>query len=60
MEAYSRILDKRNKNIEDALQSAENAKKEMENLTADNEKILAEAKAQRDLILKEAREMKES
>ena len=32
----------------------------MENLTADNEKILAEAKAQRDLILKEAREMKES
>ena len=53
-------VDKRNKNIEDALQSAENAKKEMENLTADNEKILAEAKAQRDLILKEAREMKES
>ena len=32
----------------------------MENLTADNEKILAGAKAQRDLILKEAREMKES
>ena len=54
-------VDKRNKkNIEDALQSAEKAKKEMENLTADNEKILAEAKAQRDLILKEAREMKES
>ena len=53
-------VDKRNKNIEDALQSAEKAKKEMENLTADNEKILAQAKAQRDLILKEAREMKES
>ena len=46
-------VDKRNKNIEDALQSAEKAKKEMENLTADNEKILAEAKAQRDLILKD-------
>ena len=32
----------------------------MENLTADNEKILSEAKTQRDLILKDAREMKES
>ena len=46
MEANSRLCRQRNKNIEDALQSAENAKKEMENLTADNEKILAEAKAQ--------------
>ena len=38
---YSRLCRQKNKNIEDALQSAENAKKEMENLTADNEKILA-------------------
>ena len=40
--AWNHILDsvdKRNKNIEDALQSAENAKKEMENLQAENKKI---------------------
>ena len=34
------------------------AREEMKNLTADNERILSEAKKQRDEILKEAREMK--
>jgi F-type H+-transporting ATPase subunit b len=39
--------------------SAENAKKEMQNLQADNQRILQEARLERDNMLKEAREMKE-
>lgn len=50
----------REEGIKDALESAENAKKEMQSLNADNERILAEAKIERDTILKEARELKES
>ncbi|MFD2822475.1 F0F1 ATP synthase subunit B [Lacinutrix iliipiscaria] len=42
-----------------ALASAENARKEMENLTADNERILKEARAERETMLKEAREIKD-
>jgi len=49
----------REESINNALASAENAKKEMQNLTASNEKLLAEARAERDLMLKEAREMRE-
>ena len=45
--------------IKDALASAENARKEMENLTADNERILKEARVERETMLKEAREIKE-
>ena len=52
-------VDERNTSIEDALKSAEKAKKEMEILNADNERILAEAKKERDILLKEAREIKE-
>lgn len=48
----------REQSIEDALAAAENAKKEMENLTADNERILKEARAERETLLKEARELK--
>jgi len=51
-------IDKRNKNIEEALKAADKAKKEMESLNADNERILAEAKIERDSLLKEARVMK--
>tara|TARA_R110001583_G_scaffold103863_3_gene251142 strand:+ start:29412 stop:29903 length:492 start_codon:yes stop_codon:yes gene_type:complete len=50
----------REDSINEALKSAENARKEMQNLTADNERILKEARAQRDGLLKEAREMKEN
>ena len=60
--AWKPILDAvndREEGIKNALLSAENAKKEMQNLTADNEKLLAEARAERDLMLKEAREMRE-
>ncbi|MDI9339041.1 MAG: F0F1 ATP synthase subunit B [Sediminibacterium sp.] len=52
-------VKEREQSIENALKSAENAKKEMENLKAGNEKILAEARAERDNLLKEARDMKD-
>ena len=52
-------VDERNKSIENALKSAERAKSEMALLKADNEKILEEAKTQRDALLKEAREIKD-
>tara|TARA_B100000579_G_scaffold415010_1_gene409213 strand:+ start:650 stop:1144 length:495 start_codon:yes stop_codon:yes gene_type:complete len=48
----------REKSIKDALSAAEKAKEEMANLKADNEKILNEAKLQRESLLKEAREIK--
>ena len=49
----------REDSINNALLAAENAKKEMLNLKSDNEKLLAEARAERDLMMKEAREIKE-
>jgi len=52
-------LNEREAGIQDALDAAENAKKEMQNLQADNERILKEARAERDAMLKEARELKE-
>ena len=53
-------VDDREKGIKNALEAAEKAKGEMENLNADNERILEEARIERDSLLKEAREMKES
>ena len=52
-------LATREEGISNALLAAENAKKEMQNLKADNEKLLAEARAERDAMIKEAREIKE-
>ncbi|WP_306351314.1 F0F1 ATP synthase subunit B [Flavobacterium sp. '19STA2R22 D10 B1'] len=49
----------REEGINSALASAEQARKEMQNLKADNERILQEARAERDLMMKETREMKE-
>ena len=60
--AWKPILDsvnEREEGIKNALLSAENAKKEMQNLQADNQRILQEARLERDAMLKEAREMKE-
>ena len=60
--AWKPILDAvntREEGIRSALLSAENARNEMQNLKSDNEKLLAEARAERDLMLKEAREMRE-
>ena len=51
-------VTEREKSIKDALYAAEKAKEEMANLKADNEKILNEAKLQRESLLKEAREIK--
>jgi F-type H+-transporting ATPase subunit b len=53
------MIKDREKSIEDALLSAENAKAEMNNLKAENEKILQEARNQRDTMIKEAREIRE-
>ena len=60
--AWKPILDavnEREEGIKNALLSAENAKKEMQNLKSDNEKLLADARAERDALMKEAREIKE-
>lgn len=52
-------IDSRNKSIDDALKLAETTREEMKQLQASNEKILAEARNERDAMLKEAREFKE-
>ncbi|QZK88992.1 F0F1 ATP synthase subunit B [Flavobacterium sp. CHNK8] len=49
----------REDSINNALASAESARLEMRNLTASNERILQEARLERDAMLKEAREMRE-
>jgi F-type H+-transporting ATPase subunit b len=51
-------LNDREEGIKDALDAAEKAKLEMENLQADNERLLKEARAERESMLKEARDMK--
>jgi F-type H+-transporting ATPase subunit b len=60
--AWKPILDavnEREEGIKNALQSAEHAKKEMQNLKSDNEKLIAEARLERDAMMKEAREIKD-
>ncbi len=60
--AWKPILDavnEREEGIKNALLSAENARKEMQNLQSDNQRILQEARLERDVMLKEAREIKE-
>ncbi len=51
-------VNEREEGIKNALDSAENAKREMENLQADNQKLLNEARAERETMLKEARDIK--
>jgi len=60
--AWKPILDSlqsREEGIQSALDAAANAKLEMQNLNADNEKLLKEARAEREAMLKDAREMKD-
>lgn len=60
--AWRPILDsvnEREEGIKNALASAEEAKKEMQNLQASNEQLLKEARAERDAMIKEAREIKD-
>ena len=52
-------LKERETSISNALNSAEQARKEVADLKADNEKIIAEARKEKEIILKEAREIKE-
>lgn len=52
-------LKEREESITNALNSAEEAKKEVAGLIAGNEKIIAEARRERDIIMKEAIELKE-
>ncbi len=52
-------VNEREESIKNALLSAENARKEMQNLQSDNQRILQEARLERDAMLKDAREMKE-
>jgi F-type H+-transporting ATPase subunit b len=48
-------LEERESGIEDALAAAENARKEMQNLHADNERLLKEAREEREAMMKDAR-----
>ena len=60
--AWKPILDavnEREEGIKNALLSAEIAKRDMQNLRSDNEKLLAQARVERDFMLKEAREIKD-
>jgi F-type H+-transporting ATPase subunit b len=50
----------REQGITDALASADKALNEVRELKSNNERLLAEGRAERDNLLKEAREMKES
>ena len=52
-------VNDREEGIKNALLSAEKAKEEMVSLQSDNEATLKKARAERDLLLKEAREMKQ-
>jgi F-type H+-transporting ATPase subunit b len=53
------MIKERETSIQNALDSAENAKKEMKELQSNNERILVEARAERELLLKDAREIRE-
>jgi len=53
-------LKEREDSIEEALESAQQAREEMSKLQADNEKILAEARNERNEMLKEAKEIKQT
>jgi len=52
-------LKEREDSIEDALQAAEEAKKEMAALKAKNEELLKQAREERDAMLNDARKIKE-
>jgi len=53
-------IKERETTIEKALSAAENAKKEMQKLQADNERFLQEARVERDNLLKDARDAKDA
>ncbi len=54
-----KALQNREKSIEDSLRSADRAREEMERLKADNEKIMAEARQERDNMLRDTKKTSE-
>ena len=50
-------LEERESGIENALAAAENSRKEMQNLQADNANLVKEARAEREAMMKEARDI---
>jgi F-type H+-transporting ATPase subunit b len=52
-------LNDREEGIKSALEAADEARKEMQNLQADNAKMAKEARAERDAIMEDAREIKD-
>jgi len=52
-------INEREEGIRSAMESAEEARQEMQNLQSDNQRILKEARAERDGLLKEARELRQ-
>jgi F-type H+-transporting ATPase subunit b len=55
-----KMIKDREASIDDALKSAEKAKAEIASMQADNERLLNEARRERDTMLKEARDMKDA
>ena len=53
-------LEERESGIENALAEAENARKEMQNLQADNASLIKEARAERDAMMKDARNVSDN
>jgi F-type H+-transporting ATPase subunit b len=53
------MLKEREDSIENALKSAESARDQMAKIQADNDKVLHQAKLEREQMMKEAREVKE-
>ena len=51
-------VNDREEGIKNALAEADKARQEMQNINADNERILKEARTERDSMLKEARDIK--
>jgi F-type H+-transporting ATPase subunit b len=51
-------VDQRNESISNSLLAAQKARDEIASLTSNNEQIIAQAKIDRDALLKEARDMK--
>ena len=52
-------LANREKSIEDSLRSADRAREEMEQLKAENEKVMAEARQERDSMLRDTKKLSE-
>jgi len=52
-------LGEREKGIADSIASAERVKNEMSQLQSENEKLLAQAREERSIMLKEAKEIKD-